>query len=176
MVRFPLVNTCLSVVSPVIFPWTGVRTVILDYPEISFVIFTFLNRCVSATSLPALEPSILVTVLVVALSIGTPYVSVNIMLNVTDWKGTCRLCYVNLVLWSLHLSWHNPELRWMPGCFLGFSAQTWMSGCMPPSYIPVCTGSGLPCKFHSPIFIGHFLVMLRGVWGSQVSPLMSVST
>lgn len=95
-------------VSPVIFLWTGVRTVILDYPGISFVTFTFLNRCVSATSLPALEPSVLVTVLVVALSIGTPYVSVNIMLNVTDWKGTYRLCYVNLVLWRLHLSCHNP--------------------------------------------------------------------
>ncbi len=102
--------------------------------------------------------------------------SVNIMLNVTDWKGTYWLYYVNLVLWRLHLSCHKPELRWMPGCFLSFSAQTWMSGCMPPSYIPVCTGSGLPCKFHWPIFIGHFLVMFRGVWGSQVSSLMSVST
>lgn len=41
--------------------------------------------------------------------------------------------------------------------------KNWMSGCMPPTYISICTWGGLACKFHS-LINSHwlFLVMLRG--------------
>ncbi len=68
----------------------------------------------------------------------------------------------------------QPRTALNAGMHLGSSAQTWMSGCTPPSYIPVCTGEWFGMQI--PLANSHrpILLKFRGDWGSQVRPLMLV--